>query len=575
MNSIRKQAIAHPEYRYRVLVESARVSNQRPSIFVRSIRLIQRELVRRFGPGVESVQELPEANFLSLLDFEINGRAFDPSSDTAISTLLQHFGDRLEKQPPAAIDYLTDLRIEPSKMSKQELLDRADRALENELHPSGLQPRTTSDGQIDWNFNPSDSREWLLMLNRHAWWPLWGEAYRLTGNEDYANAFAAQLADWIDKHPLPRQKSEHLASWRLMEAGLRMRVSWIPAFAYFYRSKAFDDRLKFKMLRAFYDHGQLLSLFYTNRNHLVRESNGLLALALWFPEFSTASKWTEQALQRLDDELRAQVNSDGSHIEMSTGYQWLTVDEFLTTKTLLDEHNLKFPTTDLDSALGNMVAYLAAVMRPDRSFPQLNDGFILWDSQRLLELGRQFGRSDIEYIGSSGRMGSRPDYCSRSFPNAGVHVMRSDWDRGACYSIFDTGPYGGPHGHEDKLSFELFSGGIPFIVDPGSYTYNKKDPYRSYFVGSQGHNTVMVDGGSQIRRWGPEHAEPSVNDTEHGVWHSGLHFDFASGQYDEGYAPFAFTPSENTAIVSDVKHRRDVIFAKPNFWIIVDSSTLR
>ena len=76
--------------------------------------------------------------------------------------------------------------------------------------------------------------------------------------------------------------------------------------------------------------------------------------------------------------------------------------------------------------------------------------------------------------------------------------MRSDWTEDARWLIFDTGPYGGPHGHEDKLSFELFAYGAPFIVDPGSYTYNRSDPYREYFVGSQGHNTVLVDNKSQV-----------------------------------------------------------------------------
>ena len=88
-------------------------------------------------------------------------------------------------------------------------------------------------------------------------------------------------------------------------------------------------------------------------------------------------------------------------------------------------------------------------------------------------------------------------------PQAGRHVMRSDWTPEAKYLIADTGPYGGPHGHEDLLSFELFAYGAAFIVDPGSYTYNRTDPYRDYFVSSHGHNTVIVDGGSQVRRFRP------------------------------------------------------------------------
>jgi heparinase II/III-like protein len=427
-----------------------------------------------------------------------------------------------------------------------------------------------ADQQIDWTANPSDSREWLLMLHRHAWWALWGAAFQISGDEKYALAFVAQLNHWIDKNPMPHRKSEHIESWRLMETGLRMRVSWIPSFAAFSKAVAFDDRSKMKMLRSIYDHGQFLYHFHTNRNHLVRESNGLLATGLCFPEFLESTEWVEEGLRRLDAELRAQLNPDGSHIEMSVGYQWLTIDEFEVTRALLKKHDRNLPVADIDESLLQMYEFLAAVIRPDRSFPQLNDGFILWDSERLAAAARDFGREDLEYIASGGQSGVTSPFCSRSFANAGLHVMRSGWASESCYLIFDTGPYGGPHGHEDKLSFEVFANGAPFIVDSGSYTYESSDPFRKYFVGSQGHNTVLVDGGSQVRRWYPQHMTPAVDDTKHGIWRSDQDFDYAAGSYSEGYAEFDLAKPEHPVIDTDVTHHREVLFLKPDYWVIVD-----
>ena len=148
--------------------------------------------------------------------------------------------------------------------------------------------------------------------------------------------------------------------------------------------------------------------------------------------------------------------------------------------------------------------------------------------------------------------------------------MRSDWSNDARYLICDTGPYGGPHGHEDKLSFELFAYGAPFIVDPGSYTYERHDQYRAYFVGSQGHNTVLVDQRSQIRRWNTRHMNPVAQGVSHGQWRSDNDFDFASGIYDEGYAPFSLVRPRKTDIDGDVTHQRDFVFAKPDYWILID-----
>jgi len=495
----------------------------------------------------------------------MNTQAIDSASE-----LLQRLGLRVSEQWISAPDSLTDMRIDLSRMTDEEIIDRADDALDGDLHPSGVRPLITNGGRIDWAANPAQNREWLLMIHRHAWWPLWGAAYQRTGDEKYARAFVSQLGDWIDRNPMPRQESEHLESWRLMEVGLRMRVSWIPAFACFFPSPEFSDNAKLKMLRAIYDHAQFLCHFHTNRNHLVRESNGLIAVGLCFPEFSASQDWLEKGLGRLDRELQDQVSADGTHIEMSVGYQWLSIDEFEVTRSLLKQFGLKLPKSDLDEILHKMYGFLASVIRPNLSFPQLNDGFILWDAQRLAEAARISGWEGIEYCASGGESGSSPSYCSRSFPNAGLHVMRSGWTSDACYLICDTGPYGGPHGHEDKLSFELHAYGAPFIVDPGSYTYDKRDEYRNYFVGSQGHNTVLVDGQSQVRRWDTQNLTPVVQDVGHGHWHCDEGFDFASGIYDDGYAVFSILRPVDAAVEFDVTHRRDFVFVRPDYWIVVD-----
>jgi len=512
---------------------------------------------------VRSAQQLGTPEFLR--QFEIGA-----GGNESAGQLLQHFQHRVAGDWPAIPTVLTDLRIDLSRMTDDEIIQKADEVLNGDLHPSGLRPNYGENGELDWEFNPSDSREWLLMLHRHGWWPLWGAAYQRTGDEKYARAFVAQLLDWIDKHPLPKRKSEHLTPWRLMEAGLRMRISWIPSFGCFFDSVEFPDAAKLKMLRALRDHGEFLYNFHTNRNHLLRESNGLLALALCFDEFSGSDDWVGAAVQRLEMELLAQVNADGSHLEMSVGYQWLTVVEFEVTRSLLRRYNRDSAIADLDVTLRKMYEFLAAVIRPDGSFPQLNDGFILWDASQLAEAGKQQGWGDIEYVGSLGGSGTMPDFCSRSFPNAGFHVMRSDWTRDARYLVADTGPFGGPHGHEDKLSFELSAYGAHFIVDPGSYTYLRTDPYRTYFVGSQGHNAVLVDSGSQVRRWNSKHMTPAVEDVVHGSWCSDDDLDVASGQYDEGYAAYSMSRPENPDIALGVIHRRDFVFAKPDYWVVTD-----
>jgi hypothetical protein len=324
------------------------------------------------------------------------------------------------------------------------------------------------------------------------------------------------------------------------------------------------------MLRSIYDHASFLFLFKTNRNHLLRESNGLLYASVYFPEFKKASLWQNEALKRIDKEIEKQINPDGSHIEVSTGYQWLVADELEKTYDLLTANNLTLPKKDLKILLEKIYAVLLNIIRPDGTFPQVNDGFIRWDYTRLADVGAKFDRKDFIYIGTDGQEGSEPITTSMGLQNAGFYIMRTDWTKDARYLLFDAGPYGGPHGHEDKLSIEVFAYGQPFIVDPGSYTYDKNDPFRNYFVGSHAHNTALINGKSQIRRWKKENLEPIADSGNHATWICHEGFDYVEASYCDGYSSFCLKKPSNPEIIKDVTHTRRILFVKPDYWVVLD-----
>ena len=185
-----------------------------------------------------------------------------------------------------------------------------------------------------------------------------------------------------------------------METGLRMRVSWLPSFGLFFESPHFTDQAKLTFLGSVCDHAEFLYSFRTNRNHLIRETNGLLAVAIWLPEFSRAGKWLDAALARLEEQLLEQVNDDGSHIELSTGYQWLMIDEFETSLNLLRAGDQKRVQDMLLARLRDMYEFMAYLLRPDGSFPQINDGFLLWSADRLEESAKRLDQPGLEYISS-------------------------------------------------------------------------------------------------------------------------------------------------------------------------------
>jgi hypothetical protein len=525
-------------------------------------RVAKRELHRLTSPRMVSAYTLSEQAFLA--KFELQGEP------VAKDALLAHYGQRATPAWPPPPEWIGDPPVQMSELSREELVVLADSFLEGGLLIGEHAPQVGPDGMIAWHSNPTLDPEWLWALNRHQWWCIWGLAYAQTEDERYATAFVHQMLDWSESSAPPSQKDERSPSWRLMEVALRMRISWIPCFALFYHSAAFTDDAKMSMLRAIYDHARFLHLFRTSNNHLVRESSALVYLGTYFPEFREAGCWQQEGLDRLDKALSRQVNSDGSHFEVSTGYQSLVIDEYQNIYDLLQANHLSLPRADLAFWLRRMYRMMAYLARPDGAFPQINDGFAYWTYPQLARAGQAFECDDLTYVGTAGSHGTPPSETSVGFEDAGLYVMRSDWSRAARYLLFDSGPYGGYHGHEDKLSIELYAFGQAFLVDPGCPDYNQADPFRVHFVSSQAHNTVLVDGKSQIRRWNGENLSPKIGVKNHTIWISQPGFDYVSASYCDGYGTFHFQKPREADIIKDVIHSRQILFVKPDYWIVVD-----
>jgi uncharacterized heparinase superfamily protein len=486
--------------------------------------------------------------------------------------LFEHFRRKDASAWPAFPSRMSDA----NDLSKSDLIKSADSLLSLRF-PVTDRPEIHFPSTIDWTFNPSsDPRaRWTRDLNRHIWWSVIAVAYQKTGDERYAHGLINIMDDWCRKNPPPSVKNEGDPVWTLMGVGMRS-VIWASTFGILLSSPSFSAESALQMLKSIYDHAEFLYLFKTNNNHLLRECNGLATIGVYFPEFVKSEKWKDKAFKRLEDALINQVNTDGSHYELSTGYQWLVIDEFEGTWDLLQSAHTSFTKGNLTNYLKKMYSFLMYVSRPDGSIPQLNDGFMEGKEIQLRKLenaSRKFGFQDILFVSTSGKEGSIPDETSKGFDDAGLYVMRSSWRKDSHYLIFDCGPFGGHHGHEDKLSFEISVFGYPFIVDPGTYTYNVADPYRAYFMSSRSHNTVTIRGGSQIRRQKIRNLNPVARNDNHAQWIRNDGFDYVQSDYKEGYGDFRFFRKKEGAdpsVIEGVIHTRSILYVKSDYWILHD-----
>ncbi len=89
---------------------------------------------------------------------------------------------------------------------------------------------------------------------------------------------------------------------------------------------------------------------------------------------------------------------------------------------------------------------------------------------------------------------SKENYRAKSFPDFGLYSV---W-RKKYHFVFNLGKIGqkgkGGHNHNDALSFELYKGDIPIIVNGGTYCYTPFPARRNAFRSVNNHNTVAFNG---------------------------------------------------------------------------------
>src|SRR5438552_3668822 len=73
----------------------------------------------------------------------------------------------------------------------------------------------------------------------------------------------------------------------------------------------------------------------------------------------------------------------------------------------------------------------------------------------------------------------------------GLGVLRHE-DR---YVSLECGPYGGGHGHPDRLHLTLHAGGVHWLPDPGTGSYVARDLF--WYRSTLAHNAPRLDGVSQ------------------------------------------------------------------------------
>jgi uncharacterized heparinase superfamily protein len=468
------------------------------------LRRCLRAKARRFLPSLEQ-----RTKIVGMMN-----RRFPDERDAIIKTaeaalagkfsLLGHANLSFGDPPDTPIDW----RLDPVSGKRAPLRHWS------KLHP--LDPLGGGDPKVVWE------------LNRHAHFVTLGQAYWLTNDNRFAAAFVGQVSAWIDANPAGMG-----INWASsLEVAFRS-IAWLWALGLCIESREVTPDFFARLLKSLIAHGRhierYLSYYFSPNTHLTGEALGLFYLGLALPEMGRAEGWRNLGLRILLDQATKQVREDGVHFEQSSYYHRYTTD-FYTHLFALTRADGKLIHHEMEAMLRRkleaMLDHLMWITRPDGSSPLFGDD----DGGRLIKLTNRAGndfrdtlavgaavfkRADWKYVAGAapaellwmvGPEGlacydrleaETPADVSREFRSSGYYVMRDGWRRDSSFVLIDCGPHGAAvgagHAHSDALSIEFASGGVTWLVDPGTFVYAADAKTRDEFRSTAAHNTVTVD----------------------------------------------------------------------------------
>jgi len=199
---------------------------------------------------------------------------------------------------------------------------------------------------------------------------------------------------------------------------------------------------------------------------------------------------------------------DGFWIEGALGYQYYALEPLEYTAMMAKRAGVDLWKQEPN--LGALFESPLGLILPDGTTPGFNDAraerHVLDERAHLYEAAYSaLGNKDFAAINfNAGRAnrdaflfgvasidaGSLPKPKSAVFPDAGYATLRAPV--GDLTEIMKFGPFGGSHGHFDKLTEIIFAKGVTMSVDPGTQRYGMPSHYTWDKV-TVAHNTVSVD----------------------------------------------------------------------------------
>ena len=457
---------------------------------------------------------------------------------------------------------------------------------------------------IDWHRNPLNGMRWdetlpwpKAMQNPgagdiklawevgrfpHAYHLARAAAFYPENSEAFSVGLLRQFEDFLQANP--HGKGVHWASGQ--EVSFRL-LSWLFALDVLLLRSSVAASAANVVARALIEgaihveHHLSYAKVAVYNNHLLSEALLLYVAGVLLADAPAAERWRKTGQDVLDEQAELQFYRDGAYIQHSHNYHRLALVDLLWACALARSAG-GTPSKSWLGAMERSLDFLVAHQNPvDGRLPNFgnNDGArpsplstcpfssfratlqavsILVRGERLYDAG-PWDESAAWLLGPKSLDAPLrpPKQASVSFAPSGYHVMRGNG--ASSFGTFRCGSLRDRFSQIDMLHLDVWWRGENVLVDGGSYLYNGPARWNHHFMGTESHNTVMVDGIDQML---------------HHRRFKCLYRTRASTLLFEDCDDYALCAGEHYGFVRHpgrCVHRRCVLFLKDDLWLVVDT----
>ncbi len=349
-----------------------------------------------------------------------------------------------------------------------------------------------------------------------------GWAYAISDDERFAEYAAKVLLGYAERYGQypyhsasqdPKSRSGgHLFEQTLNEAA-SIATEIGPAYDLIHDSKTLTpiDREKIR-------NGLLLPMLQNIDKNKTGKNNWQTwhnAAMIWGGALVEDPSWIQRAITDPQNGFQYQmgisVSKEGMWYENSWGYHFYTLHALINTAETARRLGIDLWS---DARLRNMFTLPIYYTMADGMLPRFGDdtgssvrgagrsfepAYLAYKDPQILSLLSTKPTFESILLGRQTDVAVDPPALkSRVFEDAGHAILRAGGQAGLTAAM-TFGPYGGFHGHFDKLSFVLYGFEKELGVDPGrarSQAY-RLPIHSNWYKATISHNTVLVDGKSQ------------------------------------------------------------------------------